>query len=231
MTMIKPTTECTTAAPIDAPQHLADRGDLWLLVGAALTGTGLLSVVGGPMMVFGIMLLRRAARAGAEIRPWTVTIVGVFLLIDTTLNGFGWAMDLLPAHDTSFVQTFFSGVGRIMDGGYYIHYNNLPLGGTAAVGEKGMQIACTIFLFPLRLAAVWGFLKMKRWGFHYVLLTTWLYVFVWMAYAGNLAVTFENRIGASELGMLGYWFFNIPFFGAFFTLPYLYTVNSRAWSK
>ena len=224
------TTLTTSRSDPDA-DRLADRGDVWLLVGAALTGTGLLSVFGGPMMAYGIILLRRATRTGATIRPWTVTIVGVFLLIDTTLNGFGWAMDMLPAHDTSLVQTFFSGVGRLMDGGYYIHYNNLPLGGTSAAGEKGMQIACTILVFPLRLAAVWGFLKMRRSGFHYLLLTTWLYVFIWMAYAINLAVTFENRIGASELGMVGYWFFNIPFFGAFFTLPYLYTVNSKAWSK
>jgi hypothetical protein len=209
-------------------RELADSGDRLLLIGSILTGTFLGSIIGGPMMIQGIRKIRRAAATGYRIRPWPVTIIGLYILIDTANNAFGWALDAF-AHDTELVQTLFSGIGRLVDAGYYIHYNNTDLGGTSASGEKAIQLACVLFVFPMRLAATWGFLKMKRWGYHYLIVTSWLYALVWVYYAINLTITFDNRIGASQWGMVGYWIIDIPFFGAFFTLPYLYVLNSKAW--
>jgi len=225
------TTRACTVAPVatDSFDETHARADRWLLVGSVLAGTFLLAPVGAPMLAYGLVLLRRAQRAGAAIRPWAVTIFGLMLLIDTTSNCLGWGMDLLPSHDTAIVQTFYSGIGRLIDAGYYIHYNTLPIGGTAAAGEKALEIGGVLFLFPLRLAATWGFMKMKRWGYHYLVTTTWMYILIWWIYAANLAANFPDRIGATMFGMVGYWALNIPYFGAFIMMPYLYTADSRAW--
>lgn len=206
------------------------RADRWMLVGALLCGSFILGPLGLPLIIYSFVILRRAERAGEAIRPWSVTIIGTFCLVDAAINFVGWGTDLLPVHDTTIGLTLWSGYGRLFDGAYYIGYNGDALGGTSFDGEKAMQLASVLLLFPMRIAAAWGFLKMKRWGLQHMIVTAWLYVFLWLAYATNMAMDFTHRHGASHFGLVGFWIFNFFFFGAFIMLPYLYTVNRERWS-
>ena len=209
---------------------MARRADLILVVGGCLSGSLYLGVIGGPLVIYGFVLLRRAEKAGAEIRPWIVTVLGVWMLIDAAANLFVWGSDLLPAHDTVIGATYWASYGRLADGAYYVHYNNLSLGGSADHGEKALETLSVLMLFPWRLAASIAFLKMKRWGFQSLVITTWMYIFVWLAYQVNQAMDFPNRFGASLFGIVGYIAYNVFFLGPFLLIPYFYTVNREQWT-
>ena len=117
------------------------------------------------------------------------------------------------------------------DGGYYVDYNTLLLGGSGVAGEKSWQIFCVFGLFPLRIVAAWGFMKMKRWGFDMMLITSWIYAIFWFGYILNMSVDFENRMGASVFGVVGWWVFDIWYITPFVILPWMYAVNRRKWNR
>ena len=212
--------------------NLVRRADRYLAIGAIVTGSLFLGMIGLPLMLYGLLLLRRAeATPGVEMRPWTVTIVGLLCGIDTAVNLVGWSIDAI-AHDTGLAQAVYAhAYGPIADGAYYIHYNLLSAGGVANTAEKTIQLLSVFFVFPLRLVAAWGFIKMKRWGLHYMIVTSWLYVGIWIAYAIAVSLDFEVRVGASRFGILGWLAANICFIGAFVFLPYLYSVNKSQWAS
>ena len=68
------------------------------------------------------------------------------------------------AHDTQLVEAMSTGVGKMVDGGYYIHSNSTFFGGTAAPGENALQMFSVQAIFPSRFVAAWAFLKLRRWG-------------------------------------------------------------------
>jgi hypothetical protein len=82
-------------------------------------------------------------------------------------------------------------------------------------------------MYPMRIAAAWAFIKMKRWGLQMMIVTSWMYVAFWMAYVANLYQDFDARMGASDWGNLGIWFILIVYATPFVILPYLYTVNKE----
>jgi hypothetical protein len=219
------------AAAGEDPQAMAARADKFLFLGILCTGTLVLGPIGVPITIYALRLLRKAEKAGAAIRPWIVTAIGTFVMIDAAMNFLVWSIDLFPAHDAFLGLTIWpNGYGRMLDGGYYIHYNTMSLGGTIFEGEKALEIASTLILFPWRVMACWGFLKMKRWGLQNMVITTWLYIFLWVAYMAEIQMNWPNRFGASLYGFTGYWVFSVWFFGPFIVLPYFYTVNRERWA-
>lgn len=216
---------------VSAADAMAKRADMWLLIGGCLAGSLFLGLIGAPMVMYGLWLLRRAEKQGATIRPWIVTILGVWMLVDAAANLFCWGTDLLPAHDTVLGVTYWASYGRLADGAYYVHYNNLSAGGSAAWGEKPLEVLSVLILFPWRLAAAWAFIKMKRWGLQSLVITTWMYIFVWLAYEMNQVMDFPNRLGAALYGVVGYLAYNVFFLGPFVLIPYFYTVNREQWSE
>lgn len=214
----------------DEPARLRMLADRLIFVGCFLSGTIVLGVVGVPMILYGFLILRRLERAEVPIRSWTITFIGTFILLDATLNFIFWSLDLFPAHDTVIARTLWHGYGYLADGAYYIGYNTTSAGGSAAHGEKAIEAASTLLVFPLRIAASWAFLRMKRWGLQMLVITTWVYVSIWITYAVNVVMDHPNRVGASEFGMIGFWLVNLWFFGPFLVLPYLYTVNREEWA-
>jgi hypothetical protein len=182
------------------------------------------------ILIVGVYLLKRAKDAGEDVRPLAVTVFGVFSIVDAATNFLGWSIDTF-AHDTHLGQVFMNGFGRLIDGGYYIHYNDLLLGGTGVAGEKSWQIFCVFGVFPLRIVAAWGFMKMKRWGFDMMLITCWMYAVFWFGYILNISVDFENRMGATVFGVVGWWVFDVWYITPFVILPWMYAVNRRKWNR
>jgi hypothetical protein len=206
------------------------RADWVLLVGCLLVGSQLLGLIGIVVLVVGVLMLRRASAAGEHVRPLAVTVFAVFSMIDAATNLLGWSIDTF-AHGTHIGQVFMNGFGRLLDGGYYIDYNTLLLGGAGTAGEKSWQIFCVFGLFPARIAAAWAFIKMKRWGFDLMLITSWVYAIFWFGYITNMSQDFTHRMGATETGVVGWWIFDIWYITPFVILPWMYAVNREKWNR
>jgi hypothetical protein len=216
----------------EAGARLARRADIWFFVGCLLCGTWVLGPIGAPMIGYGMWLMRKAQLARHPIRPWSVTVIGGLVLVDSAVNMLAWAFDLLPAHDTLIGRTLWVDYGLLLDGGYALFHNTTGPGGVAVDGEKAIAFASILMVFPLRIAAAWGLLNMKRWGLQWTIMGNWLYLCLWIIYAANMSLDYPLRFGTSDFGVLGFWLFaGIPFCGPVVMLPYLHTVNRELWAE
>ena len=214
---------------LERARQWAVRGDKIYLWGCIICGTWVLGPIGSAMVVWGLILLRRADKAGAKIRPWPITLVGGFILADTIVNMYAWGFDLF-AHNTLIGRSLWINYGMMVDGAYMLDYNTSIFGGVADHGEKSVEIAMVTMSMPIKLAATWGFLKMKRWGLQWMIISYWMYFFTWMIYLPNMILDFPLRYGLSEFGVPGFWLLvNVPFLGPLVLLPYLHTIRTDNW--
>ena len=220
--------ESTGGAAEENP--LMKRADRFLLIGIVLGGTWAFGVFSIPFLWIAYRLMSQAQREGRLTRPWAVTIIGTFCLIDASVNFIGWGTDLFMAHDTTLMRTLWPGYGKLVDGAYYIDYNSLAVGGLANLSEKVLQFYGVLVMYPMRMAAAWAFVKMKRWGLQAMVITSFMYVGFWVAYVANLYLAFNARMGASSWGVTGWWIMVIIYASPFVVLPYLYTVNRDLFS-
>jgi hypothetical protein len=219
--------------PITEPQTdnpLMRRADRYLIIGICLAGTWAFGPLSIPFLFVAFKLLHRAQREGKLTRPWAVTILATWCLIDASINFIFWGTDLFMAHDTNLLKTLWSGYAKLFDGAYYIDYNSTALGGTANMSEKAMEFMGVMLVLPMRMAASWGFLKMKRWGLQAMVMTSYMWLALWMTYIFQMYLTFNARQGASLFGITGVWALFIPFATPFVILPYLYTINREHFS-
>lgn len=231
-----------------AAEELRRRGDIWFLTGCLICGTWILGAIGTPILLYGMWKMRQAQLMGAAVRPWSVTIVGGLILIDASVNFLAWGLDWLPSNSVPLVRSLWIDYGMFGDGTYALYYNlpanpafNLPAaynhatytwGGNGTAVEKVFQISFMILVMPIRAAAAWGLLKMKRWGLQWSVIGNWLYLTVWAVYCPLHMLTFDQRFGTSEFGVLGFWLIGgIPFLGPLVLLPYLHTVNRELWGE
>jgi hypothetical protein len=226
-----PATGSLLAAGVDVDDRVHRRSDWLFLLGAMAAGTFLLGPVGLILIVVGFRHLRRAQLAGTPIRNWAVTIIALFCLADAAQNFVGWGLDTF-AHDTLLSQTLWiHGYGRWADAAYYLGYNTRSFGGVSFAGEKALEASAVLFLFPIRIATAWAFLRMKRWGLQGMIVTSWMYAYMWVAYLICLTLDFNPRLTHNLYGMLGWWSINLWFITPFLMLPFLYTVNKEDWSN
>jgi hypothetical protein len=153
-----------------------------------------------------------------------MTFVGALVLVDGFLNTLGTMIDVLGNHSL-IIRVFEMGWGLFFDAGYAWQFNRLLIGGTSAPGEKSWEIANVFVLFPMRVAAAWGFLQMKRWGLQWMIITSWMGVFAWVGYLFNITAYSEMRFTDVILPVTGWWLYNIWYITPFIVLPYLYTIN------
>lgn len=211
-------------------QAMAERGDRYFIGGCIVCGTWLLGPIGVILLAYGMVLMRRAQRQGAAIRPWAITLIGGFILVDTSVNFFAWGFDLFAAHDSVLGRSLWMGYGQLVDGGYMFGYNTRSMGGVADNGEKSVQLAMVLMGMPIKMVAAWGFLKMKQWGLQWTLISYWMYFGFWLIYLTNMTMDFPLRFGSSDFGVLGFWLLvNVPFLGPLVLLPYLHTVRRDLW--
>jgi hypothetical protein len=211
---------------VDTREH--KKADRWMIGGALASGSFILGPVGIVLMLVGFFKLKKLEKAGTAVRPWMITIIGLFCCVDAGINMIGWSVDML-LHDTVVGQTVFAGYGRLVDGGYYMGYNALSLGGTQFVGEKICEVASVLIIFPMRIAAAWAFFRMKQWGLQMMIVTSWMYAFLWVAYLVDKMLTFQLRFGTTEAGFIGFWAFNLFYWTPFLMLPYLYSLKRGEW--
>lgn len=215
----------------DSKEH-ADphrKSDILIVAGLVVTGSFVFAPLGIPILIYGLVLLRRLRQSGEAVRPWVATAVGLFCLTDAAQNYFGWGTDFFWSHDTTLIRTFWMGYGHWFDGGYYLWYNTRGMGGTAFSGEKAMEFMGILLVFPMRIAACWAFLRMKRWGLQYMIMTSWFYILLWVTWVSNALMDYPIRFGAASLGFTGNFVMDIFYFGPFIMLPYLYTVDREQW--
>jgi hypothetical protein len=118
----------------------------------------------------------------------------------------------------------------MVDGAYILFHNHTPFGGVMDPGEKSVQIAMVVMSMPIKLAACFGFLKRKRWGLQWMVISYWMYFLIWMIYLPNMMFNFSLRYGASSTGVVGFWMLvNVPFLGPLVLLPYLHTLRADDW--
>ena len=104
-----------------------------MIAGAALMGMWAPGLIGFPIFMRGVWLQRQALRAGLSVRPMIVTLIGYLVLIDGMLNSLGWALDMIGNH-TLINRVLMIGWGNMFDAGYFWHYNELWVGGSAGPG-------------------------------------------------------------------------------------------------
>jgi hypothetical protein len=204
--------------------------DRWLIAGASLLGTMIFSPAGLIILIIGFIKSARARRDGEFVRPTAVTLFGMFAMCDAAGSAVGWSLDIWAGH-ARLVQWGLNGWGRLVDGAYYLDYNQTWLGGTAGAGEKGWIVFCALTVFPARMVAAYGFLKLKRWGYQWMIMTSWAYVFLWLGYLVNMLANFPQRQGATIFGVTGWWVFDIFYMTPFVLLPWLYALDKRRWCR
>jgi hypothetical protein len=212
-----------TAPPRESA--LMRKGDRYLLIAIVIGGTWAFGVFAIPFMYLAYRYYTKAQKEGTLTRPWSVTIIAAFCLIDSSINFFGWGSDLLWSHNTGLMKTLWPGYGKLVDGAYYIDYNGGPLGGLSNYSEKTLEVFGVLTMYPMRIASCWAFLKMKRWGLQGMIITSYMYIGFWLAYVANEYQDFSARIGASAWGNIGTWFILIVYATPFVIMPYLYTIN------
>lgn len=200
------------------------KADRWLIVGTVLMGTLVLGPIGLPIFCRGVLLFRRAERAGLSVRPLMVTLIGYVIILDAAINSIGWGLDVFANH-ALVTRTIFTAWGNLMDGGYFWHYNELWMGGAGAPGEKAWIIVCIVVVFPMRIAAAIGFLQMKRWGHQWMVVTCWFGVIAWLGYILNMTMYADVRYAGTAFPVFGWWMYNIFYITPFLAIPYLHTVN------
>lgn len=219
-------------SPSSAAEVLASKGDRWFFAGCLICGTWVFGPIGAPFVIAGLLMMRRAEAAGALVRPWTVTIVGGLMLVDSSVNMMAWGVDNLWAHQSISGRTLFAGYGLFGDGAYAAFYNTTSVGGVSIPGEKAAQFSFVYLVMPLKIAAAWGLLKMHRWGLQWAIISNWLYFCVWAGYVVLMSLDFERRFGISDNGVLGFWIEGgLPFLGPVVLLPYLHSVNKELWNR
>ena len=65
----------------------------------------------------------------------------------------------------------------------------------------------------------------------WMIITTWAYVTSWLGYMVNMVVNLPDRFGSSVFGVTGWWVFDICYMTPFLTLPWLYAIDRRRWSR
>jgi hypothetical protein len=229
------TTDVSAKGPIESGPHSDQarqaqrQADKWMISGTILMGTALLGIFGLPLFLWGIKLQRQAEREGLFVRPMIVTLIGYMVMLDGTLNTFGWSLDLLANH-TLLAQLFLTSWGNMFDGGYFWHYNAMAIGGASAPGEKGWEVLGIFVVFPMRIAASIGFLQMKRWGHQWMIVTCWTGVLMWVGYVANMTTYADIRFSHVVFPVLGWWIYDIFYITPFVALPYLHTVNRDIFS-
>jgi hypothetical protein len=212
----------------DALARKATQANKTLMIGAVICGSMALGPFGAVILIAGFILTRRVEKLGFLIRPWPVTIMGVFCLVDAGVNMMGWALVSI-AHDASVSQTFFFWYGSAIDAAYYYGFNTHAISGqVATVSETVLQWATVFLLMPMRIAGAIGFLNMKRWGLQVMIITGWMYAFLWIAYA--LQFTLQPERYATTYGLVGWWLINIWYITPFIMLPFLYVVKRDLWA-
>jgi hypothetical protein len=205
------------------------RADKWLICGSFFMGTAVLGLIGLPLFLRGLVLQRRASRAGLSVRPLIITLIGYLVIVDAALNSFGWALDMIANH-TLLARVFLMSWGNMFDAGYFWHYNELWIGGASAPGEKSWEIALLPIVFSMRIAAGIGFLQMKRWGHQWLVVTCWMGVLMWVGYVANMTIFADLRYTNVVFPVIGWWLYDIFYITPFLAIPYLHTVNREIFS-
>ena len=222
----------STASPgASDAESVERRADRLFIIGTILCGSMVLGPIGLPFLIAGAIQLRRAQKRGIAIRPWLITVVAIFCLADGGVNFVAWALDIFPSHDSYIGSTFFTGFGKMFDGAYYVGYNTTALGGTAVPGEKALAMTSVLVIFPMRIAAAIGMLKMKQWGLHFMIVTSWMHLVLWLTYMVNVSMQFELRFGSTVYGTIGWWLLDVWFLSAIVMLPILYNLKRRGFAR
>jgi hypothetical protein len=222
----------------EAQEAQVKRAEKWFFAGVIITGSILVGPLGLPVLAYGIYQLRQIEKHGrGSVRPWHVSVIGAFAIIDAAANFVGWSFCTFAAQTGVSWTILRDGYGYGFDGFYYGNYgNSFLIHGVAGPGEQSYIYMAMFVLWPMRLCAAWAFLQMKQWGFRWMIITTWMLVLFWVGWTTNGLMHFEERFGAAggepEFGYLGYWIFNSVFIlGPVAMVPYLYTVKPKLWNK
>jgi hypothetical protein len=239
-TTIEPGTDPKSSPPLDTSEPAAPgikRAEKWFFAGVIITGSILVGPLGLPVLGYGIYQLWKIQKLGQEaVRPWHVSVIGAFAIIDAAANFVGWSFCTFAGRSAVGWSILRDGYGFGFDGLYYGNYGtNFLIHGVSGPGEQSYIFMAMFVVWPMRLCAAWAFLKMKRWGFHWMITTTWMLVLFWVGWTTNGLMQFQERFatdGGPQFGYLGWWAFNSVFIlGPVVMVPYLYTVNKELWSE
>ncbi len=209
------------------PSDGGNRADRYMLIGAVLSGLPGPSLVGLPLLLYGLYLEYTRVSAGQAKRPLVLTALATWGLANGVLNLFAASM-VLFAHDHWVFKAAAQYFGTHVDYRWWIWgYNSAAWGGVADQFETTYNIWNLIFFFPMYVVANYGFFRMKKWGYTWCLISSWIFVWAWFIYVTYQTVGGNKNYLDTTYPIWGWWVMNGPYLTPFFAIPYLHTVNKE----
>ena len=224
-------------APSEGRSPEIGRAEKWFFAGVIITGSVLVGPLGLPVLGYGVYQLWKIQKMGREaVRPWHVSVIGAFAIIDAAANFIGWSFCTFAGRSGVGWAILRGGYGFGFDRLYYDGYGtNFLIHGVSGPGEQSYIFMAMFVMWPMRMCAAFAFLRMKRWGFRWMVTTTWMLVLFWVGWTTNGLMHFQERFatnGGPEFGYLGWWAFNLFYIlGPAVMVPYLYTVDKELWNE
>ncbi len=204
------------------------RTDRILLSGAVLMGLAVTSPIGLVLVFYGMYLESQERKAGRAVRPAVITALAVWGIANGLVNLFS-AHGMLFAYDNAFFMPTVKVYGIHIDQRYWGYgYNTAWWGGVADPYETTWNVMTGFFLFPIYTVANYGLFRMKRWGYIWTLITSWIFAYAWMHYLCNHTLNGNENILSAIHPIWGWMVMNYPYLTPFFAILILHVANREA---
>ncbi len=161
------------------------RIDFFLLGGTLLMGLSLTAPLGIVLILYGMYLESRERKAGRILRPAVITALAIWGMSNGLIELFS-AHGMLFASDNAIFKPLVKVYGIYIDERYWVDgYNTEWWGGPADRFETNWNIMAGFFLFPIYTVANYGLYRMKRWGYQWTIIFSWLFAYACLRYAVN----------------------------------------------
>ncbi len=207
------------------------RVDRYLLGGAALMGLALPSPIGLAMIFYGLYLESLERRAGRITRPAVITAIALFGMANGMVELFS-AHGMLLASENPLFKPLVKVYGIYIDERYWGYgWGTGWWGGPANKFESTWNMATGYLLFPIYTVAHYGLYRMKRWGYQWTLIFSWLFAYGCMHYAINHTLHGNENQWSAVFPVWGWALVNYPYnMTPFIALFILHMANRNMFS-
>jgi hypothetical protein len=187
------------------------RVDRYLLGGAALVGLALPSPIGLAMILYGLHLESQERKAGNITRPAVITAIALFGMANGLVELFS-AHGMLFASNNPIFQPLVKVYGIFIDERYWAYgFNTEWWGGPSDKYEATWNLTTGFLLFPFYTVAHYGLYRMKRWGYQYTLVFSWIFAYGCMHYAINHTLFANENQWTAVYPIWGWIVVNYPY--------------------
>ena len=207
------------------------KADKYMLIGTILIGMVIPGPIGLILIFYGMYLEHKDRKHGKAVRPAVITALSIWGMTNGLINLFG-AHTQLFAYDDAFLKPIIHWYGTFIDHRYWAYgYNTAPWGGVADPFETDTNITNAFFIHPIFTVAFYGLFRMKRWGYRWALIISWVYAYHWIFYLCHHTLSGNVNVLNAGYPIWGWMIMNYPYLTQFFAIPYLHTVDKDIFKK